>query len=208
MFGFFISSVITYDGKDFVTNDKIKAADWVTFLWVYTYPIGIYGPAVLPLILGYLIVTVETVGDITATEEASNLEVVGPEHSARVSNALRGDFIAGAFAALGTTMPNTTFAQNNGVISLTRCSARRAGMGCAFWLVFFGVIAKFAAFFTSIPDCVLGGMTTFLFANVSCSGIKILSNTNRRDRFILACALTIGLGVAIAPEWAENNLWP
>ena len=47
------------------------------------------------------------------------------------------------------------------------------------------------AFFTTIPDCVLGGMTTFLFANVLVSGIKILSFTKlaRRDRFILAISL-------------------
>ena len=29
------------------------------------------------------------------------------------------------------------------------------------------------AFFTSIPQCVLGGMTTFLFAGVCVSGIKV-----------------------------------
>ena len=54
-----------------------------------------------------------------------------------------------------------------------------------------GVIAKVGAFFTTIPDCVLGGMTTFLFANVLVSGIKILSFTKlaRRDRFILAISL-------------------
>lgn len=68
---------------------------------------------------------------------------------------------------------------------------------------------QIAAFFTSIPDCVLGGMTTFLFANVAVSGIKILASTNisRRDRFIVACSLGLGLGVTIAPAWATNNLW-
>ncbi len=31
---------------------------------------------------------------------------------------------------------------------------------------------EFGAFFVAIPDCVLGGMTTFLFANVGVTGIK------------------------------------
>ena len=36
------------------------------------------------------------------------------------------------------------------------------------------MFAKVAALITSIPDCVLGGVTTFLFANVVVSGIAIL----------------------------------
>lgn len=60
-----------------------------------------------------------------------------------------------------------------GVIALTRCASRSAGYAAAFWLMLAGVIAKFGAFILTIPDCVLGGMTTFLFANVIVSGIKV-----------------------------------
>lgn len=73
-----------------------------------------------------------------------------------------------------TSLPLTTFAQNNGVISLTAVASRQAGWSCAIWLFVLGVIAKFAAVITTIPDCVFGGMTTFLFANVIASGIKII----------------------------------
>ncbi len=73
-----------------------------------------------------------------------------------------------------TSLPLTTFAQNNGVISLTAVASRQAGWACAIWLFLLGVIAKFAAVITTIPDCVFGGMTTFLFANVIASGIKII----------------------------------
>ena len=44
-----------------------------------------------------------------------------------------------------TSMPNTTFSQNNGVIALTRCASRRAGIACACWLIFFGILAKVCA---------------------------------------------------------------
>ena len=67
-----------------------------------------------------------------------------------------------------------------------------------------------AGFFTSIPQCVLGGLTTFLFATVCVSGIKVitLSPLNRRNRFVIAISLGLGLGVTIVPEWATNHLWP
>ena len=49
---------------------------------------------------------------------------------------------------------------------------------------------------------VIGGMTTFLFANVLVSGIKILSSedlSSRRTRIILAISLGVGVGVAMVP---------
>jgi len=48
-------------------------------------------------------------------------------------------------------------------------------------------------------------MTTFLFANVAVSGIRILARLGwtRRDRFIVSAALAIGLGVSLVPNWFE-----
>lgn len=92
------------------------------------------------------------------------------QQSERVQGGLLGDGLSSLFAAFGTSLPNTTFSQNNGVISLTRCASRWAGISAACWLLLLGVFAKVAAFITTIPDCVLGGMTTFLFANVMLSG--------------------------------------
>jgi xanthine/uracil permease len=44
------------------------------------------------------------------------------------------------------------------------------------------VFAKFAGIITSIPDCVLGGMTIFLFANVLASGIALAATLNLHSR--------------------------
>jgi xanthine/uracil permease len=122
----------------------------------------------------FTITSIETVGDTAATEEASFLSTTGPSHERRIRGALLNDGIGGVFSALATSLPLTTFAQNNGVISLTAVASRQAGWACAVWLFVLGVIAKFAAVITTIPDCVFGGMTTFLFANVISSGIKIV----------------------------------
>ena len=34
-----------------------------TFLWVETFPLGFYGPAVIPLLIAYLVTTVEIARD-------------------------------------------------------------------------------------------------------------------------------------------------
>lgn len=54
----------------------------------------------------------------------------------------------------------------------------------------------------TVPNPVLGGVTTFLFASVVVSGLRILSfiQYTRRDRFILAAALSFGVGDLMVPN--------
>lgn len=72
-------------------------------------------------------------------------------------------------------------------------------------LLLMGIFAKFAAALVSIPSAVLGGMTTFLFAAVASSGIRIISTMpfTRRNRFILTAALTLGFGATLVPTWFD-----
>jgi hypothetical protein len=53
----------------------------------------------------------------------------------------------------------------------------------------------------TVPNPVLGGVTTFLFASVAVSGLRVLSYVKytRRDRFILAAALSFGVGDLLMP---------
>ena len=57
-----------------------SAAESITFLWVFTYPLTVYAPLILPSILAFIVTTVETIGDVTTTAEVSKLEVTGPDH--------------------------------------------------------------------------------------------------------------------------------
>ncbi|CDO68690.1 hypothetical protein BN946_scf184652.g17 [Trametes cinnabarina] len=52
-----------------------------------------------------------------------------------------------------------------------------------------------------VPNPVLGGVTTFLFASVATSGVRVLSYNRftRRDRFVLAAAFSFGIGDLLVP---------
>ena len=52
------------------------------------------------------------------------------------------DAICSILASLFTSMPNTTFSQNNGVIAMTKCASRRAGIATGFWLIIMGIFSK------------------------------------------------------------------
>lgn len=174
----------------------------------------------------------EAIGDITASAEVSRVAVEGPEFDTRIqggvlvrtikcsrrSSVLRltkslwflsyfqADGIGGFISALFTVTPLSVFAQNNGVIAITRCANRGAGRWCCFFLILFGTLGKLSGVFLAIPDPVLGGVTTFLFASVATSGLRVLSfvKWQRRDRFILGAALSFGLGDLLVPGIFEH----
>ncbi len=206
LFGYFVAGVsekcVGSECKKFVVDTKIEAAEDITFLWAKTFKLGFYGPAVFPLLIAFLVTTLETIGDIGAVYDASEESVESDEFDKSIQGGLLSDGVCSFLAALGTGMPNTTFSQNNGVIALTKCASRRAGVACGCWLIFFGILAKVSGIISAIPDCVIGGMTTFLFVNVFVSGLKTVAQVDlasRRNRMVLAISLGVGIGVAIVP---------
>lgn len=181
----------------------IDVAPAVSFIWVKTFPLSVYGPIVLPLLAVYIVLMMEAIGDITATCDVSRLEVEGMTFDSRIQGGVLADGFNGLLAGLCTITPMSTFAQNNGVIALTRCANRKAGYAACFFLIIMGIFSKFAAALVSIPSPVLGGMTTFLFSAVAVSGIRIISTVpfTRRNRFILTASLSVGIGAILVPNW-------
>lgn len=194
-------------GCGYFDRSGIDIAPVASFIWVHTFPLSLYGPLVLPILAVYIICACEAIGDITATCDVSKLEVDGPIYESRIQGGVLADGFNGLLACLMTMTPMSTFAQNNGVIALTRCANRRAGYACCFFLAVMGIFAKFAAAIVSIPSSVIGGMTTFLFTSVAVSGVAIVARGvvfTRRNRFILTAGLSLGYGATLVPTYFSH----
>ncbi|KAF6749014.1 purine permease [Ephemerocybe angulata] len=191
-----IVGCIVSGATGYMSNSTIKSAPAITFLWVHTFKLGVYPPAILPMLAVYISLAMEAIGDITASAEVSRQPVVGDVFDSRIQGGILSDGISGFISALFTVTPLSIFAQNNGVIAITRCANRGAGRWCCVFLILFGILGKLAGVFLAIPNPVLGGVTTFLFASVAVSGVRVLATCrfSRRDRFILAAALAFGIG--------------
>ncbi|KAL8699285.1 MAG: hypothetical protein Q9201_006092 [Fulgogasparrea decipioides] len=189
----------------YFSHSGIDAAPAANFIWVKIFPLSVYGPIVLPLLAVYIVLMMEAIGDITATCDVSRLEVEGKLFDSRIQGGVLADGINGLLSGLLTITPLSTFAQNNGVIALTRCANRKAGFAACFFLLIMGIFSKFAAALVAIPSPVLGGMTTFLFSAVAVSGVRIISTVpfTRRNRFILTASLALGFGATLVPNWFQ-----
>ncbi|KAK9822799.1 hypothetical protein WJX74_011059 [Apatococcus lobatus] len=207
--GYAVAAFVRADYKWYVATTEISNAVGGTFLWVHAFPLGIIAEGILPFIIGYLADAATAIGDLTATEEASGLPNEGPEYDRRIQGCLLADGINSCLAALGTPMPINVFAQNTGIISFSMCASRVAGIFAGTLLFLFGIIGSISTFFAYVPNCVYGGITTFLFGSIAVWGIKVMTQDgiDRRTRFIMAVAVCEGIGVTISPKWATNNLW-
>ena len=172
----------------------------------FRYGFGFNFAAFIPFAFLYLITTIESTGDITATSLLTNQPITGKRYFERVKGGILGDGINSGIAAIFNTFPNTTFSQNNGVIQLTGIGSRYVGFYIAGIFVILGLVPIVAGIFQTIPQPVLGGATIIMFGSVAVAGIKILStvNLNKRASIILATSLGLGLGVSVVPDIVEQ----
>jgi xanthine permease XanP len=151
----------------------------------------------------YVITTIESTGDLTATSMLSGEPVEGEIYMERIKGGVLGDGVNSAIAAIFNTFPNTTFSQNNGVIQMTGVASRFVGMYLAVFLVILGLFPVIGGFFRSLPNPVLGGATIVMFGTVAAAGVNIIASMGRlgrREMLIVAVALGIGMGLAFVPE--------
>ncbi len=145
-----------------------------------------------------VISAIETVGDVSgickggAGREATDKEISG----ATFADGL-GTAIAGVFGGL----PNTSFSQNVGLISMTGVMSRHVVTIGALFLIVCGLVPKIGAIVATVPINVLGGGVIVMFGMVAAAGVNMLADVawNRRNMVIFAVSLSVGLGLQLEP---------
>ncbi|MDA3957264.1 nucleobase:cation symporter-2 family protein [Oceanispirochaeta sp.] len=186
--------------------DKVSSLSIVALPIPFKYGFAISWAHVIPMALLFLITTVESIGDLTATSMVSGEPVEGDLYMKRISGGVLGDGINSALAAVFNTFPNTTFSQNNGVIQMTGVASRYIGFWISGLLVIFGLFPIVGGLFSIIPNAVLGGATIIMFGTVAASGIRIIASSiiDRRGVIIMAISFGLGMGVTFVPEILQN----
>ncbi|SFI85706.1 MULTISPECIES: uracil-xanthine permease family protein [unclassified Pseudomonas] len=158
--------------------------------------------AFLPIALIYLISSIETVGDLTANCMIARQPISGPSYIGRLKGGVLGDGVSCMIAATLSAFPNTTFAQNNGVIQLTGVASRYVGLYIGAVLFCLGLFPMIGAVLQQIPKPVLGGATLVMFGSVAAAGVRILAQAplDRRSMLIIATSFGVGLGIAAQPN--------
>jgi len=160
----------------------------------------------IPMLVIYLVTSLEAIGDVTATSKVSREPVEGPLWMQRIKGGVLVNGANSLLAGILNTFPSSIFAQNNGVIQLTGIASRHVGMWIALFLVLLGLFPSVAGVIQAVPEPVLGGAAMVMFGAVAAAGINILASIHldRRALLIIAVSLALGLGVSQVPEFLAH----
>ena len=117
----------------------------------------------------FIVTAVETVGDISGVVEGGmDREATDKE----LSGGVICDGLGSSIAALFGVLPNTSFSQNVGLVTMTKVVNRMALATGAVFLILCGLIPKLGAIVSIMPQSVLGGAAVMMFSSIVVSGIS------------------------------------
>jgi len=162
-----------------VSFGGVAKAGWITGLEVMPYGFEFSLGAVIGVVLVSIVSAVETVGDVSATtkagagREATDAEIAGATYADGLGTA-----VAGVFGGL----PNTSFSQNVGIVSMTGVMSRHVVTIAGVIMLLCGLIPKVGATIASMPFPVLGGGVIVMFGMVAAAGLNVLSEIKMSRR--------------------------
>ncbi|MFI6685607.1 nucleobase:cation symporter-2 family protein [Streptomyces sp. NPDC050485] len=168
--------------------------------------------AVLSLCIVMLVLMTESSAGMLALGEICERRTDGRT----ITRGLRTDGIATLLGPVFGGFPTSAFAQNVGVVSLTRVRSRYVVAVAGAALLVLGAFPVLGAVVSMVPMPVLGGAGIVLFGSIAVSGIRTLSEAGLDDSSnIILVAVALGAGIvplaaptfyAGFPAWAQTVL--
>ena len=198
------NSGITADGAEYtkawVLNwNKVVEASWISIPEFLPVRPVFDVRAIAPIIIMFIVTAVETVGDISGVIEGGmDREATDKE----LSGGVICDGIGSSFAALFGILPNTSFSQNVGLVTMTKIVNRTALASGAVFLILCGLIPKLGAIISIMPQAVLGGAAVMMFSSIVVSGIQLITKEHMTPRNLTIVSVALGVGYGMGANTA------
>lgn len=186
--------------KAWVLNwDKVAQASWFAVPEIMPVPIVFDVRAIAPVMIMFIVTAVETVGDISGVMEGG----MGREATDKeLSGGIICDGLGSSFAAVFGVLPNTSFSQNVGLVTMTKVVNRFALACGAVFLILCGLFPKLAAVVSIMPQSVLGGAAVIMFSSIVMSGIQLITREPLTARSMTIVSVALGLGYGLGANAA------
>ncbi|MDQ8705482.1 nucleobase:cation symporter-2 family protein [Streptomyces sp. LHD-70] len=212
LMGLFIGTVaaIPFGMADF---SSLASAPVAALPTPFDFGVPTFQPAaILSLCIVMLVLMTESAAGMIAVGEICERKTDGKT----ITRGLRTDGIATLLGPVFGGFPTSAFAQNVGVVSLTRVRSRYVVAVAGGALIILGAFPVLGAVVSLVPMPVLGGAGIVLFGSIAVSGIRTLSEAGLDDSSnIILVAVSLGAGIiplaaptfyADFPAWAQTVL--
>jgi NCS2 family nucleobase:cation symporter-2 len=161
--------------------------------------------AIISMCIVMLVTYVESTADMLAVGELTGRDL-SPNDLAR---GLAVDGLSAFLAGFMNSFPDTAYAENVGLVSMTNIKSRWVVTVCGVGLVILGLVPKVGAIVAALPGPVVGGAATVMFAMVTAVGIQTLHKVsfggpNNHNLLIIAVSFSFGLIPTIQPNFYQH----
>lgn len=175
----------------------VGEAAWFSIPRPFEFGISLPAAALVSMGVMAIATAVETIGHLTAlTKGAAGRDITDRE----LEGGVVADGFSTAFASVFSALPNTTFAQNVGLVTLTGVMSRFVVTIGGVILIVLGLFPKLATVIAVMPPAVIGGAAVVMFGMVFATGVKLISDAalDRHDLLVIAVSVGLGQGFAMS----------
>ena len=188
-----------------VDLSEVRDAAWFSLPQFMHFGIKFEFSACIALALLFATNAIQAIGDLTAT-------TVGGLNREPTDQELQGGIVTygltNVLSAFFGSLPTATYSQNVGIVTTNKVVNRVVFALAGGFLLLAGLIPKFSAILTTIPQCVLGGATITVFSTIAMTGMKLIASETISPRNTTIVGLSAALGVGISQSSSALSQFP
>ena len=207
LFGMIVGYIAAF-AFGIVDLSKVGSAAWFALPRPMPFEINFVPAACVSLAIVYVVNAVQTIGDLSST-------TMGGMDRMPTDQELSGGIVAqGLMSVVGSLfggLPTASYSQNVGIVAVNKVINRAVFALAALILLVAGLVPKFAAVLTTIPQCVIGGATLSVFAMITMTGIRIFVTDGKfttRECTVVGLSVALGVGITQVPGCLSGNGFP
>ena len=172
----------------------VGGSAWFALPEFMPFEIKFVPAACVSLGIVYVVNAVQTIGDLSSTT-MGGMDRMPTDRE--LSGGIIGQGIMSILGAFFGGLPAATYSQNVGIVTVNKVINRAVFALAAVILLVAGLMPKFASLLTTIPQCVIGGATISVFATITMTGIRMITEGGFTPRKSAVVGLAVALGVGI-----------
>ena len=211
LIGMIVGYIVAYF-TGMVDFSSVGTSAWFALPEVMPFEIKFVPSACVSLAIVYVVNAVQTIGDLSSTTMGGMDRMPTDKE---LSGGIIGQGIMSIVGAFFGGLPTASYSQNVGIVTVNKVINRAVFTLAAGILLVAGLMPKFASLLTTIPQCVIGGATISVFATITMTGIRMITEGGFTPRKSSVVGLSVALGVGITqvsgclagegfPEWVNT----
>ena len=211
LIGMIVGYIVAYFAG-MVDFSSVGTSAWFALPEVMPFEIKFVPSACVSLAIVYVVNAVQTIGDLSSTTMGGMDRMPSDRE---LSGGIIGQGIMSILGAFFGGLPTASYSQNVGIVTVNKVINRAVFTLAAGILLVAGLMPKFASLLTTIPQCVIGGATISVFATITMTGIRMITEGGFTPRKSSVVGLSVALGVGITqvsgclagegfPEWVNT----